>query len=207
MLVNVKKCTFMKPKLVYLGFVISRDGLNMDPEKVQAILDWPSLTNIFEVRRFLGLASFSRKFINNFSGIFASIVETIRKDRQPFQWTAEAERSFQFLKKNITEQPVLKLPDFKHPFQVKCDASGVTIGVVLGQEDMRIVHFSEKVNDEKRNYSSYDKGFYAIFQAMKHWRHYLIPREFVLYFDNHAFQYIMRQPKLNLKHVKLVEFL
>ena len=93
----------MKPELVYLGFVISKEGLKMDPEKVQAIIEWPSPRNIFEVRSFHGLASFYRKFIKNFSGICASIVETIKKDRQPFQWTAEAEKSFQFLKKKITE--------------------------------------------------------------------------------------------------------
>ena len=78
---NVKTCTFMKTELVYLGFVVSRDGLKMDPEKVQAIIDWPSARNIFEVRSFHGLASFYRKFINKFSGICASIIETIKKDR------------------------------------------------------------------------------------------------------------------------------
>ena len=103
----------------------------MDPEKVQAIIDWPSGRNIFEVRSFHGLASFDRKFINNFSSIYASIVEKIKKDRQPFQWTIEDEKSFQFLKKKIIEQLVLKFPDFKHPFQVKCDASGVAIGAIL----------------------------------------------------------------------------
>ena len=145
-----------------LGFVISRDGLKMDPEKVQAIIDWPSPRNIFEVRSFHGLASFYRKFIKNFSGICASILKTIKKDRQPFQWTIEAKRSFQFLKKKITKQPILKLPDFKHPFQVKCDASGVAIGVVLSQEDMPIAYFSENLNDVKHKYSYYDKEFYAI---------------------------------------------
>ena len=130
----------------------------MDPEKVQVIIDWPSPRNIFEVRSFHGLASFYRKFIKNFSGICASIVKTIKKDIQPFQWTIEDERSFQFLKKKkIIEKPVLKLPDFKHSFQVKCDANGVAIGVVLSQEDMPIAYFSEKLNDAKQKYSSYDK--------------------------------------------------
>ena len=85
----MNKCTFVDPELVYLGFVILRDGLKMDPEKVQAIIDWPSPRNIFEVRSFHGLASFYRKLINNFSGICESIVETIKKDRQPFQWTID----------------------------------------------------------------------------------------------------------------------
>ena len=92
--INVSKCTFMKTELVYLGFVISRDGLKMDLEKVQAIIDWPSPRNIFEVRSFHRLASFYKKLINNFSCICAYIIETINKDRQPFQWTAETKRSF-----------------------------------------------------------------------------------------------------------------
>ena len=75
------------------------------------------------------------------------------------------------MKKKIIEQPVLKLPDFKHPFQVKCDASGVGIGAVLSQEDRPIEYFSEELNDAKQKYSCYDKEFYAIVQAMKHWRH------------------------------------
>ena len=139
----------MKLALLYLGFVISRYGLKMDPEKVQEIIDWPSPRNIFEVRSFHGLAGFYRKFIKNFSGICASIVETIKKDKQPFQWTAEAQRRFQFLKPKITEKPVLKLPEFNHPFQVKCDASGVAIGAALSQEDMPIAYFSENLNDAK----------------------------------------------------------
>ena len=134
----------------------------MDLEKVQEIIDWTSPRNIFEVRIFHGLESFYRKFIKNFSGICASIVETIKKDRHSFSWTAEAEMSFQFLKKKITEQLVLKLPDFDHPFQVKCDASGVAIRVLHSQEDRHISYFSEKLNDAKQKYSSYDKEFYAI---------------------------------------------
>ena len=82
-------------------------------------------------------------------------VEIIKKDRQPFQWTVEAESSFQFLKKKITEQPILKLTEFNHPFQVKCDTSGVTIGVVPSQEERPIAYFSEKLNDAKKKYSSW----------------------------------------------------
>ena len=86
---------------------------------------------------------------------------------------------------------MLGLPDFGKPFQVKCDASGVAIAVVLGQEDKPVAYFSEKLNAAKQKYSSYDKEFYAIVQALKHWRHYLMPKEFMLFSDNHALYYIM----------------
>ena len=86
---------------------------------------------------------------------------------------------------------MLILPDFTKPFQVKCDASGEAIGVVLSQDDRHVAYFSEKLNDTRRNYSSYEKEFYAIVQALKKWRHYLMSKEFVLYSDNHALQYIV----------------
>jgi hypothetical protein len=86
-LINLKKCSFRKTYLVYLGFVISQDRLKMDPEKVKAIKEWPSLRNIYEVVIFHGLASFNIEFIRNFSRICAPIVDPIRKEHQPFKWT------------------------------------------------------------------------------------------------------------------------
>ena len=129
----------------------------MDQEKVKAIIEWPSPRNIFEVRSFHGLTSFYRKFIINFSNINVPILETIKKDKQPFVWTEEVERRIQLLKKKVSEQPVLVLLDFNKPFQVRCDASGRTIGAVLSQDDRPIAYFHEKLNDAKHKYSSYDQ--------------------------------------------------
>jgi hypothetical protein len=90
------------------------------------------------------------------------------------------------LKEKITEQPILVLPDFGKTFQVRCDASGFVIGAILSQDNRPIAYFSEKLNEAERNYSTDDKEFYAIIQALKKWRHYLVPKEFVLYSKNQA---------------------
>jgi hypothetical protein len=173
-----------------LGVFISADKLRMDPDKVEVIKNWPSLKNIFEVRSFHGLASFYWKFNKNFSGISAPMMDTVKKRHKYFHWIEEAEKFFNLLKRKITDQPILVLPDFKKTFKVKCDASGFAIGVVLSQEDRPIAYFTENLNEVKVKYSTYDKEFYAIIQALKKWRHYLIPKEFVLYSDNHALQFV-----------------
>lgn len=157
LLINMKKCSFMKSELVYLGFVMFKDGLKTDLEKIEAIVNWPSLKNKFDVRSFHGLNIFYRKFVRNFSGICAPIIDTIMKNRNPFYWTTVAKKKNQLLKEKITEKPVLKLLDFNQHFQVRCDARGTSIGVVLRQEDKHVAYFSEKINEAKHKYSSYDK--------------------------------------------------
>ena len=112
-------------------------------------MEWPSSKNAFEVQSFHGLASFYRRFIRDFSYINSPMLETIRKNNQPFMWTKEAERSFQILKRKVSEQPMLVFPNFRKPFQLRCDASGRAIGVVLRQDDRPVAYFSEKLNDAK----------------------------------------------------------
>jgi hypothetical protein len=101
------------------------------------------------------------------------------------------------LKEKITKKLVLALPDFNKLFFVRCDASGHAIGGVLSQDDKPVAYFSEKLNEEKHKYSTYDKEFYAGIQALKKWSHYLMPGEFVLYSDNHDLQFITKKEKLN----------
>eukprot|EP00253_Pinus_taeda_P010364 PITA_10364 len=112
------------------------------------------------------------------------MLETIKKGSQPFQWTEAAEKSFQLLKKKITERPILRLPDFQKLFQVRCDTSGTMIGVVLSQEDRPVAFFSEKLNESRQKYSSYDKAFYAVQHKLNHkhakWVEYLHSFNFVL---------------------------
>jgi hypothetical protein len=118
------------------------------------------------------------------------MMDTVKKRHKSFHWTEEVEESFNLLKKNITEQPILVLPDFSKTFQVKCDASGFAIGAVLSQDDRPVAYSSEKLNEVNIKYSTYDKEFYAVIQALKKWRHYLVPKEFVLYNENHALKFV-----------------
>ena len=169
----------------------------MDPKKVKAILEWPTPENVGEVRSIHGLASFYRKFIKNFSFVCNAMTETIRGYKNDFKWTHGADKSFETLKQKVVELPVLALPDFNKVFQVECDASGSAIGVVLSQDNKPIAFISVKLNDAKRKYSVYDQEFYIIFQALKKWRHYLIPKYFVLYTNHKALQYLGSQHMLN----------
>ena len=107
-----------------------------------------------------------------------------------FVWTKAAAKAFNEVKQKMTEAPVMRLPDFTKPFEVECDALGVGIGGILSQEHHSIAYFSEKLNDAKQKYFTYDKEFYAIIRALWHWRHYLLSREFVIYLGHEALRYL-----------------
>jgi len=157
--INPEKREFFKDKLIFLGSVVSTTGLSKDFEKVKAILEWPIPQNITEVKSFHGLVNFYKRFIRNFSGISAPLTDYTRG--KILNWTKAAIVSFEQLKKRVIEAPILTLPDFDKLFTVECDASGVAIGGVLSQEGRPIAFFSEKLNESKQNYSTYDKEFYA----------------------------------------------
>ena len=152
----------MKEEIAYLGFMISADGLKMDPQKVKAILERPTPKNVGEVRSFHGLASFYRKFIKNFTAVCNAMTKTMREDKKEFKWTHGDDKSFETLKQKVAELPILAFPDFNKVFQVECDASGNAIGAILNQEGKHVTFFSEKLNDAKRKYSMYDQESYAI---------------------------------------------
>ena len=117
----------------------------------------------------------------------------------------EANKAFELLKKKEAQQPVLTFPNFSKVFQIECDASKIAIGGVLSQEYRPIEFFREKLNEAKHKYSSYDLEMYALFQSLKKWRHYLLPKEFIVYIDNQALSFINSQKKLNHRHMKWVE--
>ena len=135
------------------------------------------------------------------------MMDTVKKRHKSFHWIEEAEKSFNLLKKKIIEQPILVLPDFSKTFQVRCDVSGFSIRVVLSQDNRPVAYFSKKLNEAKIKYSTYDKEFYTVIQVLKKWRHYLVPKDIILYNDNHALQFMTQQEKLNQKHAKWVKYM
>ncbi|KAK1608591.1 hypothetical protein QYE76_032264 [Lolium multiflorum] len=171
---NLPKCHFAQNKLVFLGFVVSANGIEVDSSKVEAIHNWPTPTNVGQVRSFHGLAGFYRRFVKDFSTIACPLNELTKKN-VPFVWGKAQQKAFDELKKRLTEAPLLALPDFAKTFEIECDASGLGIGGVLMQNGKPVAYYSEKLDGARLNYPIYDKELYALTYAMLS-THYYWPR-------------------------------
>jgi hypothetical protein len=194
------KCSFLKDSVLFLGYVVSKDGLAVDESKVAAVRDWPIPTKLHEVRSFHGLVSFYRRFIHNFSTIMAPITKCMKVGK--FLWSEVATEVFGLIKLKLTTAPLLVLPDFEVPFELHCDASKVGIGAVLSQGGKPVAFFSEKLSGSRLNYSTYDMEFYALVQSLRHWSSYLAYNDFILYSDHEALKHLNSQDKLSSWHAK-----
>ena len=199
---TLKKCAFGSAHVHFLGYIVSEKGLSVDPAKVSAIKTWPEPHTITKARSFHGLASFYRRFVPQFSAIMAPLTNCIREGG--FIWTPAATTAFNIIKDKLSSAPILALPDFTAVFELHCDASKSGIGAVLSQRNRPIAFFSEKISGARFRYSTYDIEFYAIVQAIKHWRHYLFHKEFVLYTDHDALKHLSTQDKVSARHASWI---
>ncbi|KAK1693008.1 hypothetical protein QYE76_009705 [Lolium multiflorum] len=203
---NLEKCTFCKDKVIFLGYVVSKHGVEVDVSKIEAIQNWPTPMNVSQVRSFHGLAGFYRRFVPNFSTIVAPLNELTKKG-VVFEWGPDQDHAFDELKRLLTSAPLLALPDFNKQFEIECDASGIGIGGVLMQEGRPIAYFSEKLSGAKLNYPIYDKELYALIRVLEVWQHYLWPKEFIIHSDHEALKYLKAQSNLHRRLAKWVEFI
>jgi hypothetical protein len=169
---KLSKCEFWIDEVPFLGHVISKGGIAVDPEKVKDVLDWVVPQTVKEVRSFLGLAGYYRRFIENFSKIAKPLTSLLEKGVD-FYWTDERQKAFEELKKRLTMAPVLTLPDQSKRFTVYCDASRDGLGCILMQECRVIAYASRQLRRHELNYPTHDLELAAVVHALKIWRHYL----------------------------------
>ncbi|WVZ70349.1 hypothetical protein U9M48_019024 [Paspalum notatum var. saurae] len=190
---KLSKCEFWLYQVPFLGHIVSKGGIMVDPSKISSV---PEVVK--EVRGFLGLAGYYRRFIESFSRIAKPMTSLLEKGA-PFIWTKERQAAFYELKKRLTTTPVLTLPDLTKSFTVYCDASKEGLGCVLMQEG--------KLRKHKVNYSTHDLELAAVVHALKIWRHYLFGNRCEIYTDHKSLKYIFTQNELNMRQRRWIELI
>jgi hypothetical protein len=167
------KCAFWLEEIQFLGHVLSTNGIAIDPSKVKDILEWKLPTTVHQVRSFLGLAGYYRRFIPDFSNIVKPITSLLKNDTK-FDWSSKCNEAFEQLKILLTIALVLAQPDIEKPFDVYRDASGSGLGCVLMQEGRVIAYASRQLHLHEEHYPTHDLELDAVVHALKIWRHYLL---------------------------------
>ncbi|MCH81746.1 Ty-3/gypsy retroelement polyprotein [Trifolium medium] len=191
---NQNKCCFATSKVEYLGHFITAEGVSTDPAKLQAVSDWPLPKNLKQLRGFLGLAGYYRRFVKDFGKIAKPLTDMLRKDC--FIWSDQSTKAFEALKQALVSSPVLSLPDFTQQFIVETDASGKGIGAVLMQNRHPIAYISKSLGPRQQALSVYERELLAIVYAVQKWGSYLSHAPFVIKTDQRSIKHMLDQ-KLN----------
>lgn len=201
LIINTKKCLFNRKELNFLGFNISAKGILPATKKVKAIMEWPTPTNVQQVRQFMGLAQHYRRFIKDFAGIAAPITELTKGSGakcRSIQWNENCQRSFDLIKKKMSSAPVLMNPDMNKPFRIECDASDFAIGAVLLQESSQgvwkpLAFESKKLSKAERNYPAQERELLSILHALRTWRCFIDGNEYQVFTDHLPLKYLRSQ--------------
>ncbi|KAL4016923.1 hypothetical protein IC575_024594 [Cucumis melo] len=166
------KCEFWLKKVMFLGHVVSSEGVSVDPAKIEAVTNWPRPSTVSEIRSFLGLAGYYRRFVEDFSRIDSPLTQLTRKGT-PFVWSPACECSFEELKQKLVTAPVLTVPDGSGSFVIYSNASKKGPGCVLMQQGKVVAYASRQLKSHEQNYPTHDLELAAVVFALKIWRHYL----------------------------------
>ncbi|GJW86199.1 putative reverse transcriptase domain-containing protein [Tanacetum coccineum] len=200
------KCEFWIPKVQFLGHVIDSKGIHVDPAKIESIKDWASPKSPTEIRQFLGLAGYYRRFIEGFSKIAKPMTKLTQKKIQ-FVWGDKQEAAFQLLKQKLCSAPILALPEGSEDFIAYCDASKKGLGAVLMQREKVIAYASRQLKIHEKNYTTHDLELGAVVFALKIWRHYLYGTKCTVFTDHKSLQHILNQKELNMRQRRWLELL
>ncbi|KAJ4961944.1 hypothetical protein NE237_021854 [Protea cynaroides] len=178
-----KKCEFWLKEVAFLGHVVSEDGIKVDPSKIAAIVGWEAPKSVVEIRSFLGLAGYFRRFVEDYSRIAVPLTRLTKKG-QKFMWIDECEKCIQTLKSRLVSAPILTIPEPSVPFTLYTDASGLGIGCVLMQGEQVIAYASRQLKEHEKNYPTHDLELAAVIHAIKTWRQYLYGEKFQINFED-----------------------
>ena len=210
---KIKKCKFDTTTVDYLGMVYTPEGLKIQPEKMDAIINWPTPTTVNEIQQFLGATGYVRRYLKNYAGTTRPMTELLRKD-QEFDWSDARQQAFENVKKLVKEAPILMLHDPERPSTVRPDASGYALGIVLEQpgDDGKlrpVAFYSRQFTAAERNYDVHDRELLAVVEAFKQWRHYLqgAKEETIVRSDHHNLKYFTTTKELTGRQIRWAEYL
>ncbi|TYK18678.1 pol protein [Cucumis melo var. makuwa] len=198
------KCEFWLRKVTFLGHVVSSEGVSVDPAKIEAMTNWPRPSTVSEIRSFLGLAGYYKRFVEDFSRIASPLTQLTRKGT-PFVWSPACESSFQELKQKLVTAPVLTVPDGSGSFVIYSDASKKVLGCVLMQQGKVVAYASHQLKSHEQNYPTHNLELAAVVFALKIWRHYLYGEKIQIYTDHKSLKYFFTQKELNMRQRRWLE--
>ena len=203
---QLKKCEFDKPEIEFCGFRISKEGIRPQTEKVKLIKAWPTPKNQTDIRAFLGFCGFYRRFIKNFAKIASPITELLQKEKT-WEWGDEEQHSFEQLRKALSENALLTLPDVRKPYYLYTDASDQAIAATLNQKNDRgilqlLACSSRKLSKAERNYPTQEKEMLSLVYHLQHWRHYLLGVKCFVFTDSTAVTWLQTSPHPSPRQVR-----